>query len=578
MPVVAAGAILWRKEKDSLKVLLIHRGRYDDWSWPKGKLDKGEGISEAAVREIKEETGLKIALGPKLFESKYILANGSKKIVHYWSAKVTDSALKKQKFTPDDEVSSFKWVTVSEARKLLSYEHDNDPLDALVKLEESNSLDTRSVIILRHAKATPRDQWKKGEATRPLLPLGLIQAATLATTLKAYSPKLVVTSSWKRCMDTVLPYLNKHKSKLLERSQLSELGAKNGPKRTIKLIHKLMDTGKSVVICSHRPALPTIVEGLGSYGDKSQRKELEAVLGMEPAQMFVLHITKNKGKKKGKIVAIESIAPAFGDQSLYMTNAPQNWLDWKQSRNRVFSNPTGFLAITNLVWLTAEPQEISGISGSWYSDESSVHVIDSSSGEHSWNLDKLGDTSFQFDGILVELANRSGSPIVRPRDPNSDMLKAFSGVKTFAYDPAFDVTATLERSSAPQEVVVGSVVEGLTHAYVSPGVLSFELDGNIYRLTAFEQAGINDLTVYFKDATSGKSTYGTGRSVTAKHQNDGTYSLDFNFSTNFFCAYTDFATCPVAPVENNLLVAIEAGESLPDTRITADGIKEQVAK
>jgi 8-oxo-dGTP diphosphatase len=313
MPVVAAGAILWRKEKDSLKVLLIHRGRYDDWSWPKGKLDKGEGISEAAVREIKEETGLKIALGPKLFESKYTLANGSKKVVHYWSAKVTDSALKNQKFTPDEEVSSFKWVSVSEARKLLSYEHDNDPLDELVRLEEANNLDTRSIIILRHAKATPREQWKKGEATRPLLPLGLVQAATLATTLKAYSPKLVVTSSWKRCMDTVLPYLNKHKSKLLERSQLSELGAKNGPKRTIKLVHKLLDTGKSLVICSHRPALPTIVEAIGTYGDKAQRKELEAVLTMEPGQMYVLHITKNKGKKKGKIVAIETIAPAFGD-------------------------------------------------------------------------------------------------------------------------------------------------------------------------------------------------------------------------------------------------------------------------
>ena len=64
MAVVAAGAILWRKEKNTLKVLLIHRGRYDDWSWPKGKLDKGEGISEAAVREIKEETGIKISLGP----------------------------------------------------------------------------------------------------------------------------------------------------------------------------------------------------------------------------------------------------------------------------------------------------------------------------------------------------------------------------------------------------------------------------------------------------------------------------------------------------------------------------------
>jgi len=261
-----------------------------------------------------------------------------------------------------------------------------------------------------------------------------------------------------------------------------------------------------------------------------------------------------------------------------MTIAPQNWLDWKQSRNRVLSNPTGFLAITNLVWLTQEPREIAGISGAWYSDGTSVHVIDSSSGEHSWNIEKLGDTSIQFDGIMVELANRSGSLIVRPRDQNSAMLKAFKGAKTFEYNPSLNLTATLEVAPAPKEVVVGTVVEGLTAAYVSPGVLSFEIDEATYRLTAFEQAGTKDLVIYFRDATSGKSSYGTARSVTAKHQADGTYALDFNFSSNFFCAYTDFATCPIAPVENNLSIEIEAGESLPNMRFTSDGIKEQVAK
>lgn len=576
MPIIAAGAILWRKEKDTLKVLLIHRGRYDDWSWPKGKLDKGEGISDAAVREIKEETGLKVALGPKLFESKYSLASGSKKVVHYWSAKVTDRALKKQKFSPDDEVSSFKWVTVAEAKKLLTYAHDNDPLDVLVELNKANNLDTRAFIVLRHAQATPRDQWKKGEATRPLLPTGKIQAATLATTLKAYYPKLVVTSSWKRCMETVLPYLNKHKAKLQERSQLSELGAKNGPKRTIKLVNKLVATGKSVVICSHRPALPIIVKALGAFGDKAQRQHLEEVLSMKPGQMYVLHLSKNTAKKPGKIVAIESIEPPLADQSLYMTT-PQSWLDFKQSRNRVFSDPTGFLAITNLVWLTEEPQEIKGLTGAWFAKGSEVHVIDSSSGEHSWDLAKLGDTSFELEGIKVELATRSGSLVVRPRDPNSPMLKAFSGVKTFDYNPEFAVVATLEANAAPQEVVVGSVVQGMTHAYVSPGTLTFELNGTIHRLTAFDKAGSDDLMVYFKDASSGKSSYGTGRSVNAEIQPDGTYLLDFNFSTNFFCAYTDFATCPIAPVENNLSVAIEAGEAKPATRFTSEGIKEQVS-
>jgi 8-oxo-dGTP diphosphatase len=313
MPIVAAGAILWRKEKDELKVLLIHRGRYDDWSWPKGKLDKGENISETAVREIKEETGLKVSLGPKLCECKYDLDNGEKKVVHYWSAKVTDEILSKQKFKPDEEVSSFKWVSVAEAKQLLTYPYDNDPLKALVELYDANLLDTKPVIILRHAKATPRDQWKKGEATRPLLPNGLIQAAALTTTLNAYAPKLVITSSWKRCMDTVLPFLHKYKVKHSQRSQLSEFGAKNGPKRTKKLVHKLVDSGKGTVICTHRPALPTIVEALGVYGNKEQRKELEDVLVMQPAQLFVLHMSKASGKKSPKIVAIESVSPAFAD-------------------------------------------------------------------------------------------------------------------------------------------------------------------------------------------------------------------------------------------------------------------------
>jgi uncharacterized protein (DUF1684 family) len=260
-----------------------------------------------------------------------------------------------------------------------------------------------------------------------------------------------------------------------------------------------------------------------------------------------------------------------------MTNSPQQWLDWKQSRNRTFSDPTGFLAITELVWLTKEQQEIKGLSGTWFAEDSTIHVIDSSAGEHSWDLDKLGDTSFELDGIKVELALRNGSPVVRPRDPNSPMLKAFTEVKTFEYNPEFSVVAKLEAFDSPREVVVGSVVEGMTQGYVSPGALVFELAGGTHRLTAFEKASSQDLTIYFRDATSGKTSYGTARSVAAIHQAYGTYIIDFNYAGNFPCAYTDFATCPLAPIENNLSVAIEAGESKPDKRNTSEGIKEQVS-
>ena len=117
----------------------------------------------------------------------------------------------------------------------------------------------------------------------------------------------------------------------------------------------------------------------------------------------------------------------------------------------------------------------------------------------------------------------------------------------------------------------------MTHAYVSPGALSFEFEGKPYKLTAFDKAGTEDLTIYFKDATSGAITYGTGRSVTAHAQADGSYILDFNFAGNFPCSYTDFATCPVAPFENKLDFLVTAGEKKPIYRVTVDGIKSQVA-
>lgn len=258
-----------------------------------------------------------------------------------------------------------------------------------------------------------------------------------------------------------------------------------------------------------------------------------------------------------------------------MTN--QTWLSWIDSRNKNFSNPSGFLAVTSMVWLTEQPQEISGISGLWSAKDNTVFVTDSLTGGHSWSIELHGQTIFDYDGIKVELASRNFQMIVRPRDPRNELLKSFDGVITFDYSPKFCISAKLIEHDAPKEVVVGSVVEGMTSAYVSPGVLQFELEGETFKLTAFEKSGSQDLTVYFKDATSGTSTYGTGRSVNASYQEDGSYILDFNFSGNFPCSYTDFATCPLSPIENKLPIAIEAGEKKPIYRNTVEGVVSQVS-
>lgn len=306
MAIVASGAILWRKEKDELKVLVIYRDRYQDYSWPKGKVDKGEHYVAAAVREIREETGLKVNLGIKLAVVEYKVEK-EKKFVHYWSAHVTDSMIKKQNFVPDEEVGSFEWLSVKEAKKKLSYKHDLEPLEKLVELDDQGLLGSRAVIVLRHAKATPRDQWPKGEATRPLLPVGSVQAVALTKVLGAYGPKFAVSSRWKRCMDTVTPFVAKSKIPLVERSQLSELGAKNGPKRTIKLVHKLIGKKEPFIICSHRPAFPTLVEALSEYADKTFKKQLAEITSLKPGDFFVVQLAQPTGKKKTRVVGIELV-------------------------------------------------------------------------------------------------------------------------------------------------------------------------------------------------------------------------------------------------------------------------------
>ena len=112
MEIFAAGAVCWREVGKDLMVAIIHRGRYQDWSFPKGKVDSGETLAEAAVREIKEETGLKVKLGVPLSTVSYPIDKGKTKVVHYWATKVSDKALANSKFKPDEEVSEVVWLNV----------------------------------------------------------------------------------------------------------------------------------------------------------------------------------------------------------------------------------------------------------------------------------------------------------------------------------------------------------------------------------------------------------------------------------------------------------------------------------
>ena len=123
----AAGGVVSKvTSKGVQKVLLIHRPRYDDWSFPKGKLDPGETHRQAALREVEEETGLRCRTGEELLEARYADRKGRPKRVRYWTMEPIEGD-----FTPNDEVDEVRWLPVEEAAELLTYAHDRSVLGAL---------------------------------------------------------------------------------------------------------------------------------------------------------------------------------------------------------------------------------------------------------------------------------------------------------------------------------------------------------------------------------------------------------------------------------------------------------------
>jgi 8-oxo-dGTP diphosphatase len=121
--VKASGGVVWRRSGRGIEVALVHRPRYDDWSFPKGKLDPGEGWEEAALREVEEEIGLRCRLGHELPATSYRDNKGRAKVVRYWMMEPLDG-----EFAPSDEVDEVRWLAPADAQRLLSYEHDRELL------------------------------------------------------------------------------------------------------------------------------------------------------------------------------------------------------------------------------------------------------------------------------------------------------------------------------------------------------------------------------------------------------------------------------------------------------------------
>lgn len=305
--VYAAGAVCWRVHKDKVHVLVIHRTAYGDVTLPKGKVDPGESLPQTAVREVEEETGLTVVLGAPLGITDYVLESGREKIVHYWAAEVTEGAIAKSTFVPNDEVAALEWVSIKKARGYLSYEHDVEIVDAFANLVSQGVGSTFALIVLRHGKAVPAAEWDGPDAARPLTKRGVEQAASIVPTIRAWAPKRITTSPAVRCVSTVAPLAAATGIQPKHKPGISQDAYEDGTAGVREVVGKRVRSRKSAVLCSHGPVLPDILREIALATGTTTGSYLKGASALHTAEFSVVHLSVSN--PSSGIIAIETHSP-----------------------------------------------------------------------------------------------------------------------------------------------------------------------------------------------------------------------------------------------------------------------------
>lgn len=239
------------------------------------------------------------------------------------------------------------------------------------------------------------------------------------------------------------------------------------------------------------------------------------------------------------------------------------WNAWHSERERYYGDPLGWVSLTGLYWLTDEFETIADLPGRWRADADAVYVEGIEDTERLEPVEGAPGLLVEDGERRIEVIRRTGSVALRVHDPTSRHLQAYRGIPTFPPSVRWHVTGTFTPYEQSKTVTTGAVVEGLEHHHNAVGVVDFELSGAALQLIAFGRPD-GSLYALFTDATSGVTTYPACRSLPIEGPDaGGTAVLDFNRAANLPCSFTDYATCPVAPPENRLSIAVEAGEKNP---------------
>lgn len=248
-PVLAAGAVLWRGEK----IAVIHRPRYNDWSLPKGKVDRGENMVNAAMREITEETGLAVQLGAMVGCVNYPVKKNTK-VVFYWNATVTGGEFSAD--TTDGEVDELRWLAPEQAIELVSYAADRAVITAATQRRQQVA---STVLLVRHADAGDRSLWAGKDSLRPLSTVGMRQAKALSKLLRAYQPTQVFSAKPDRCVATVTPLAERLGVKISRDGLLGDRGWLATHKASVEAYRSIIAQGGVSVVCAQGAVIPGIV-------------------------------------------------------------------------------------------------------------------------------------------------------------------------------------------------------------------------------------------------------------------------------------------------------------------------------
>ena len=304
VPIRAAGGVVWRDAgtlagEPTVEVAVIHRPRYDDWSFPKGKLTSGESDLQGAVREVLEETGYHVRVGRPLGESRYEkngMAGARTKVVRWWAMQAEQGA-----FSPNPEVDRLEWLSLADAAERLTRESDRELLERFAR----GTTPTRTVLLVRHASAGSSSAWKGDDRDRPLDDCGVAQADELVHLLAQFEIGSILSADVRRCVETVAPVADALAVPVLESPVFSEVAYPGREAEAMALLRRQGDAQHDAIVCSQGTVIPDLLERMADADDFP----LETPVPNRKGSTWALSIDTD-----GLLVAADYLeAPAPGD-------------------------------------------------------------------------------------------------------------------------------------------------------------------------------------------------------------------------------------------------------------------------